>query len=508
MTGEAIESIFLDGYDWPVPPVVSTSVSKSLARDLQLSDWRADVGISALLGLATRSCRSSDAAARSVLVGQFGMPQDRARAAVGMGRYLVTDNPVNNHPLGYLAAVKLSEPRARRLLELYGDRTNDDGMSAGKINYTRVRAARTGQDVRRLAQAAASSQDAPTMAVTAALLASSRLTNESGTTELLHDALTQSVAHNAKATALERRRDRVLAGAYALSALAVEGLDVGDLAWSDATPSRRFDAAPWLLPLLDVEDSTPLRQLLDRAAHLGLGFVSVGTSPFQVEGDVGETAEQELLDAMLHRVSHLAAAGQLTKVPNTPLWFDGGSDGQVLLVVADDDAYAWVGRAGKGVLVGFDLTDFVGRCLDEPGIRTALAMAVAWYVDGAISLKKQSTAAASFTRRSAGTPSIYRYTPTSSFTQHVTDVAHGRSIPPRPHAVTAHIRHLGPEREPSEDAVDRAPRHLRRYMGPHDTYVRGYQTGGATGADELITRLSKHSMLADVLGEMSDQQSS
>lgn len=224
MTGEAIESIFLDGYDWPVPPVVSTSVSKSLARDLQLSDWRADVGISALLGLATRSCQPSDAAARSLLAGgQFGMPQDRARAAVGLGRYLVTDNPVNNHPLGYLAAVKLSEPRARRLLELYAGRTNDDGMSAAKINCTRVRAVRTGQDVRRLAQASASSQDAPTMAVTAALLASSRLTNESGTTELLHDALTQSVAHNAKATALERRRDRVLAGAYALSALAVEG---------------------------------------------------------------------------------------------------------------------------------------------------------------------------------------------------------------------------------------------------------------------------------------------
>ncbi|MFB9701217.1 hypothetical protein, partial [Rhodococcus aetherivorans] len=47
----------------------------------------------------------------------------------------------------------------------------------------------------------------------------------------------------------------------------------------------------------------------------------------------------------------------------------------------------------------------------------------------------------------------------------------------------------------------RAPRHLRTRMGPQDTYVRQHWKSDASPAD-LANRLSKHSQLADIIGEL------
>ena len=45
------------------------------------------------------------------------------------------------------------------------------------------------------------------------------------------------------------------------------------------------------------------------------------------------------------------------------------------------------GRGGRGQLVAFDTTDFIGWGLDEPGMTQALAYALGWYVDVSISLR-------------------------------------------------------------------------------------------------------------------------
>lgn len=158
------------------------------------------------------------------------------------------------------------------------------------------------------------------------------------------------------------------------------------------------------------------------------------------------------------------------------------------------------GRAdGKGVLVAFDTIDLVGYGLDEPGVRAALAHALGWFVDVSVSLRQAPSGTASLRRAGASSKvSGYRYTPTPVHDHQIKQVAGGQSRPPRVTAVQSHVRQLK-NRRPSAAARMRAPRRLRDLMGPKDTFVRGH-IKGTQAVGVLDTRLSKHSMLADVIG--------
>ncbi|WP_432793597.1 hypothetical protein [Rhodococcus ruber] len=489
----------LDGVEWDVaafPPL--TGPARSLPGSLTRGQVLRQLGVSGLLGVAARACSDSDSAAREMLRTEFGMSSERARKAVQLGTRLTTDRDVNNHPLGYLAGITLSRSQARRVLALCDAQTQNAGAAATKVSLDRIQKSWGNRHLDKIVRAAASSADLVTAVVTAGLLTSMHSPTEAPAAQILSESLAQSIAFDQPATERQRRSDRIVAAAYALAALRSPGLDLGDGAlWDDGTVGWRFRAAPWLLPTVDPLDSTPVRRLLDAALKRTLDFVPVGASPF----GYSEEIEYDALDTQVVRARTLAEAGQLTKYSETPMWFDGGDDGQVLLTMGAGHGYAWVGRHNHGVLVAFDLEYLTGYGLDEPGVRAALAMAIGWFVDVSVRLLEAPAGTNHFTRHGGNKTAGYRYLPRPTFGENVRRVAEGHHSPPRPHVVRAHIRTLPEDHNPSPEARARAPRHLRTRMGPQDTYVRQHWKSDASPAD-LANRLSKHSQLADIIGEL------
>jgi hypothetical protein len=94
---------------------------------------------------------------------------------------------------------------------------------------------------------------------------------------------------------------------------------------------------------------------------------------------------------------------------------------------------------------------------------------------------------------------LVRYVPTSRYVSDVKSIRQGRDIVPRGSWVQAHVRRLRPGWNPNPEHVARAPRPLRRIMGPSDTWVSAHAKKGAD-ASEVINRLSRHSALADAMG--------
>ncbi|AXY52488.1 hypothetical protein YT1_3083 [Rhodococcus ruber] len=424
----------------------------------------------------------------------------RADKAVRLGTRLAVDREVNNHPIGYLAGVQLSTARAAHVLALWDAETKDAGAAASKISLDRIRSSWRKADVEKVARSAAYSADLVTMAVTAALLASMRTADCTDVALTLSGSLTQSIAFVKSATRRQRHADRILAAAYALAALGSPGLDLAEGApWEKGATGWRFRAAPWLLAILDSKDSATARRLLDAALDLKLDFVPIGTSPF----DFLDETEHAALDNEIVRARTLAEAHRLSMYSETPMWFDGGDNGQVLLTMGGGHGYAWVGRKSRGVLVAFDLEHFTGYGLDEPGVRAAIAMAIGWFVDVSVRILKAPAGTNQFTRKGTGSASGYRYLPTPTFRDHVNEVPKGAHRPPQPHVVRAQVMRLPPGKMPSLEALSRAPRHLRKHMGSQDTYGRQHWKGGATSAD-LGNRLSKYSQLADVIRELRD----
>jgi hypothetical protein len=426
---------------------------------------------------------------------EFHMPEVRAGSSVKLGSRLL-DGQVKNHPLGYLAGVRLSATDARRVLSICPGPTNNDGARATRISYSQVAKAWARNEAGKVVRLAASSNDLPSMGVAAALLAS--MTEADGVEGFrpLYEAQTLSLARPTPATICERRADRVLLAAYALSSLRRSSIDLIDGAWSDGTRSWRFRAAPWLLPILDPEDNTAVRQLLTAALARGLDFVPLPATSSP------HTNEAEVLARTTARAQ--VQASQLTKAAHRPMWFDGGSGrAQVLLTEDDDHAYAWVGRDGIGLLVAFDTDQFVGYGLDEQGTPAALSMAIGWFIDVSKSLRASPSGTANLSRTGSGsTAKGYRHVPTESFTKHSSNVAKNVQMTPLPHVVAAHLRRYAPGgRIPRDEARDRAPIRLRRIMTESDTYVRSHHRIDAAVA-ELDIHLSKHSALSDVLGQL------
>jgi tetratricopeptide (TPR) repeat protein len=165
---------------------------------------------------------------------------------------------------------------------------------------------------------------------------------------------------------------------------------------------------------------------------------------------------------------------------------------------------AWVGIELDGCAVSLNPSTWDVQFLN--GDRDALfaaAVVVNWYIDCSIML----TAHPKFCKESENNGDENRpwhlsdngWAATSLFSDDVDDIREGRQIaPPRAHRVRGHIRSLT-QREPTDDARAKAPAHKRAFMGPNDTWVQAHARGGQTETQNLLTRLHKHSSLADFL---------
>jgi hypothetical protein len=184
-----------------------------------------------------------------------------------------------------------------------------------------------------------------------------------------------------------------------------------------------------------------------------------------------------------------------------------GDDLLVAVQLLDEIVVAWVGDAARkvGILVGFREDDFAS--LMPPSDRAceiAVGLAISWYVDCAVTLvSKTSRFTHSFEeserKRHDRSADLVRYVPTSRYVSDVKSIRQGRDIVPRGSWVQAHVRRLRPGWNPNPEHVARAPRPLRRIMGPSDTWVSAHAKKGAD-ASEVINRLSRHSALADAMG--------
>lgn len=431
-----------------------------------------------------------------MLRGDFGFPTTRARDSVRVGAALCEDHGVSNTALGYLAGVKMSEAQQARLTAMLTARARHDGASPMIVSQAAVEGSVTPKAVGRLARKAAKTDDRPSQAVWAALLASRVDGSIAGVSACV---LTEALAHTflgpRRPSASQRSTDRILVVAYAMAGLSPIGLDLGSERWRGASADWRHRAAPWVLPLLDATTSSALVQLLDAVRARGLGFVAPGATPF-AHADARDVTEY------MRNVA-VGQASALTKWTDWPIWFGGDPNGvQVLLTQDENYAYAWVGRSSKGQLVAFDTTDFIGWGLDEPGTAQALAFAVGWYIDVSVSLRVTPAGTIAVKRTAGGSKSQgISYKPTPTYVGQRAGVAQGTHTPPKPHMRAAHVRNLG-RGSPSEEALSHAPVKYRTQMGPHDTWIRSASIGGAAAQHAMKTHLSKHSALADALGLM------
>lgn len=471
-------------------PLSPGSTSGSLAAELARFEAVDTAGPTTLLGMAARMTTASGPDAVGVLR-RLGFPPTRARTSVRYGSPLAWGSA--HDPLGFLAGSALSDAAIGRLRSLLPTPVAADGAPSPRLCARAARAAWSRSRVGALARTAASSRDGASQLVAAALLAATRPVGDSefvaGLTEALHRTFGSGTRMTQAATA-----DHVLTTAYALDAAGNNGLPLGSARWTGGSKKWRMDAALWLLPILDPELPQAVEQLLRAAEARGLQFKSPDSNAER--GDVKVNAHARNLAT--------SVADALTQWAGRPMWFDGGPGGwQVLLTEDDYYAYAWVGKDNKGSLVCFDTEDFYGYALDDPASTFALPIALGWYVDVAVTLRR-SPGGSSTIKRSKGSSNRggNRYVPRPTFTAQVASIGAGAkgSAPPAPHAVAAHIRRLAKSWHPNPETVELAPPRLRRLMGPHDTYVQRHMRGGPAAIAEARARLSRLSALGDIAG--------
>jgi hypothetical protein len=179
----------------------------------------------------------------------------------------------------------------------------------------------------------------------------------------------------------------------------------------------------------------------------------------------------------------------------------------IALCVFDETVVAWIGEPAtkKGLLVALREEDFVPLA-DRPNRRVKIAsgLAMSWYVDCAVVIRAASSGPShSFVGGPATATTggrIERYVPAPSFSGQVRDVQNGRLRVLSGCWVSPHLRKLPHGWVPNPDHVQRAPKQLRRKMGPRDTWVTEHARLGGASEREFQNRLTKYSSLADALG--------
>jgi hypothetical protein len=459
-------------------------------RERERVEMLIEAGPTVLLGTTALGYDRTPQKARAVLRSDFGFTPTRARAAVEAAGDVFAASTA--YPIDALAGTFVT-PTVRALCRrLLSGQVQDAGATALRVSLKALRRDADREAVGHLARAAVQSKDGPSMLVVASLLASLGLQPDHFMA-LLQAGLGYGYAAP-QYRSRQRAIDRVLCAGFALDATRPDGILLGrKRLMPQATSVWRFRAAPWVLATAEPDAPTALRELLAAVRDRKLTFVLLGEDPFP------HAVSSETVS--LAQDMGVSAAANLTKWYDRPMWFAGPRGvPQVLLTQDDDFAYAWVGRAGRGMLVAFDTDNFTTYTLDEPGANFAKAAAIGWYIDLSISLRKAPTGTTTIKRSAAGSKtSGASYKPTAAYLHQRHQVASGQRVPPRPHVVAAFIRHLGPNQRPSSVHVAEAPKRLRKLMGRRDTWVRSHTRGGTVMVDYAV-HLSSASALGDILG--------
>jgi hypothetical protein len=237
-------TISLDGSDW-APELLQKPPVASFASAQFRADQRRSAGPSALLGIAAIACTAGASDARTTLQSDFDLPKARARDSVKVGVALCDDFGVSNTALGYLTGVKISKAQQTKLIAMLAGGALQTGASPTIVSQAAVERAVASKAIGRLVRKAVKSDDRPSQAVSAAVLAS--LLDGTGA-RLSAPLLTEGLAHTfmgpRKPSLIQRASDRLLAAAYAMSGLSTVGLDLGSERWLGAPGDWRYRAAP------------------------------------------------------------------------------------------------------------------------------------------------------------------------------------------------------------------------------------------------------------------------
>jgi hypothetical protein len=251
--------------------------------------------------------------------------------------------------------------------------------------------------------------------------------------------------------------------------------------------------SPWILPFSADSSTKGLGILLDSISELGLAICSPEDDLFSFDPSPDWVEDVRNTAAFLYP--------QLIR-PITEVSYFSSNKIQILLVERDNFVYAWVGINDIGIIFGFDPESFVVVGMPSPAMATAVGCAISFYVDRKIRFHREIPGTLTTeVHQYRGRHSLHQYLPQPSFNRNITDVARGQHAPPRAHYVAPHIRHLNYGR-PNPAHVALAPTQLRIRMGHGDTWVNGHARG-SNNIGEIMYRLSRYSMLADSLGQLS-----
>jgi hypothetical protein len=293
--------------------------------------------------------------------------------------------------------------------------------------------------------------------------------------------------------AVEDLESKVLSSIYSFLCLREEGLVFSDGRCEQDYSEEIVLSSPWILPFSADSSIDGLAILLDALSELGLSICSPEDDLFPFDPSLDWVEDVRNTAAFLYP--------QLIR-PISEVSYFSSNKIQIVLVERDNFVYAWAGVNDIGIIFGFDPESFVVVGMPSPAMATAVGCAISFYVDRKVRFQREIPGAESQqVHNYRGRPNLFKYLPQPSFQRNIADVARGVHAPPRAHYVAPHIRHLNYGR-PNPDHVALAPTQLRIRMGHGDTWVNGHARG-SNNIGEIKWRLSKYSMLADSLGQLS-----
>jgi hypothetical protein len=166
---------------------------------------------------------------------------------------------------------------------------------------------------------------------------------------------------------------------------------------------------------------------------------------------------------------------------------------------------------GSSTEVIFSATNFEPlSSVKTPIKRLTLGLAISWFIDCTIVLKKKESSGQIFRTKTADSTlkeqNGVKYVPTPSFLAAESFVKSGERVERVInfiYSVKGHIRDLADGHSPSEEARKRAPGFIRSRLKANQTYVRPHDRGAEESAiNEYQIRLSKYSATANALGEL------
>lgn len=265
------------------------------------------------------------------------------------------------------------------------------------------------------------------------------------------------------------------------------------------SPARKSEFKAWLQEgdswIAPLRLSASQRQQLRYWFSVGLRWRPPNQTVF------GSGASDGWLRAEVEHLSRLRP--YITREPLDRETFQSDSI-EVELMRSGHLRLAWVGRNGVGLLTAIEPGSFELRYRpDDADARYAAGMALAWYLDCAITLHQQTLP--STIKRipaspgGAGLSIRSRYVPQPSFRDHVMGRGDTSHVPRLTHQVRGHLRTLPTGFTPDPTKRRSAPEEIRRNLGPNDTFVREHARGSEAEVRQVLNRLSQYSSLAEAL---------